>query len=349
MLAVVCRHAPDWDTVRRHTIVPRPDHRQILGQHGVPDNGYWNEAACYELELAQVGQLSRATEELHSMCLAAAHHAVRDDRVAELGIPDWAAAGVVESLEAQPPTLLGHIDLWYDGTGDPRFLAYRAEDLTGLLETSVAQWFWVEQVRPGDDQCNILHRRLVEAWEIGSRKLASDLIHLAWSPDEPTGIDEATIGYLAETAQQAGLHTPRVPITSIGWNGKRFLDADGAPIDTCFKLYPWEWMLDEPYGRLALEHQGTTAWVEPVWKAMLSSPALPALLWELYPDHPNLLPVGPDGRPEVPPLPEFDGCRVVVSSWVVTAGGGRATAAGAGFIEYDGRRPTFVPHFVPKS
>ncbi len=71
------------------------------------------------------------------------------------------------------------------------------------------------------------------------------------------------------------------------------------PVATCFKLYPWEWMLAEPYGRLALDPADPTVWIEPVWKPLLSNKALLALLWELYPGHPNLLPAYLDGPREL--------------------------------------------------
>jgi glutathionylspermidine synthase len=31
-------------------------------------------------------------------------------------------------------------------------------------------------------------------------------------------------------------------------------------------------------------------WIEPLWKTLLSNKALLAVLWEMYPGHPNLLP-----------------------------------------------------------
>jgi glutathionylspermidine synthase len=331
--------------VRRHDIQPRPDHEQLLRAQGLEDTGHWDESACYELDLAEVGLITRATEELYTMCVAAAHFVVRKGRCAELGMPDWAGDGIVQSLERQPPSLLGRFDLQYAGDDDIKLLGYQAEDPSGLLETASAQWFWVEQVRPGDEQCNNLHRRLVESWHTAARKLSSDLVHLAWS----TPADRPTVEYLAETAQQAGLYTHLVQMTDIGWNGKRFLDGDGAPIDTCLKLYPWEWMLGEPYGRIALDNQDTTAWIEPAWKAMLSNPGLHAVLWELYPDHPYLLPAYPGQRRSVPPPPQFGGRRLMLSSWVATAGGGRGAAAGAVMVEFDGDQTRLVPHFVPKS
>lgn len=44
---------------------------------------------------------------------------------------------------------------------------------------------------------------------------------------------------------------------------------------------------------------GTTCWIEPAWKMLLSNKALLAILWELSPGHPNLLPAHLDGPREL--------------------------------------------------
>lgn len=44
---------------------------------------------------------------------------------------------------------------------------------------------------------------------------------------------------------------------------------------------------------------GTTCWIEPLWKMLLSNKALLAILWELFPEHPNLLPAYLDGPREL--------------------------------------------------
>src|SRR5262245_51741999 len=55
-----------------------------------------------------------------------------------------------------------------------------------------------------------------------------------------------------------------------------------------FKLYPWEWMTRETFG--ASLPGSSTQFVEPPWKMVLSNKGILPLLWETYPDHPNLLP-----------------------------------------------------------
>ncbi|MEE6259399.1 glutathionylspermidine synthase family protein [Plantactinospora sonchi] len=303
--------------MRRENCTPRPGwHDMVRGQGLVyadtelPDGGfmsYWDESACYALDLDEVLRLEEATEELHRMSVAAAEHVVAKDRFAEFGIPAWAAEAVRRSLREQPPTLYGRFDLWYDGSWPPKMLEYNADTPTALVEASVIQWYWLEDVHPTLDQWNSLHERLVDAWRRIGADLHDPLVHVAWSDEEETGEDQMTAGYLAETARQAGLKSELLPMLNIGWDGRRFVartdpgDETGTPILTCFKLYPWEWMVAEPYGRLALAPGTPTTWIEPAWKLLLSNKALLAVLWELYPGHPYLLPAyldSPRGMPE---------------------------------------------------
>jgi glutathionylspermidine synthase len=291
--------------VRRESSTPRPGWAETVRAQGLvysetelPDGGvmsYWDESACYALDLDEVLRLEEATEELHRMSVAAARYVVARDRYADFGIPRWAAEAVARSLREQPPTLYGRFDLWYDGSWPPKMLEYNADTPTALVEASIVQWYWLEETRPILDQWNSLHERLVAGWQRIGAGLHEPTLHVAWSDEEETGEDLMTAGYLAETARQAGLRTELIPMLDIGWDGRRFIagagpDRPARPITTCFKLYPWEWMLDEPYGRVALEPGTPTTWIEPAWKLLLSNKALLAVLWEIFPDHPYLLP-----------------------------------------------------------
>ncbi|RYY88715.1 MAG: glutathionylspermidine synthase family protein, partial [Chitinophagaceae bacterium] len=57
-----------------------------------------------------------------------------------------------------------------------------------------------------------------------------------------------------------------------------------------FKLYPWEWLAADEFGKQILEDANAAFWIEPAWKMLLSNKALLPLLWELNPGHPLLLP-----------------------------------------------------------
>jgi glutathionylspermidine synthase len=102
-------------------------------------------------------------------------------------------------------------------------------------------------------------------------------------------------GYMLQTAQSAGFRCHLYPIEELGWNDvDGFLDPEGRPVKTCFKLYPWEWMLGEGYGERTVQRMGVgpglTQWIEPIWKMLWSNKALLVALWECFPDHEYLLP-----------------------------------------------------------
>ncbi len=356
---------PGWQATVRAQGLGYADAGLPAGQF----RSYWDESACYVLELPEVLRLEAVAEELHGMCVAAARYALAHHRYADFGVPDWAAPVLYQSLESVAPSLCGRLDLAYDGFGPPKLLDYRADTPTRLVEASIVQWYWLEATRPNQDQWNSLHERLVAAWRTMAGRLSGPTVHFGWSDLDATGEGLVNAGYLAETAHEAGLGTRLLPMRRIGWDGTRFVDDLSAPISTCFKLYPWEWMLREPYGQLALGEFNSTTWVEPPWKLLLGSNALPALLWELYPGHPNVLPAYLDEPRElveyaVKPLADQSRrcyqqavtpagpTQVVVECWMVTDTEGRPRPAGAGFREVaaggNGARERFIPHFVTR-
>jgi glutathionylspermidine synthase len=331
--------------MRRISSTPRMNWQQMVRAQGVSD-ARWDESACYILELPEVLKLEAVTEELYRMCQAAARHVVAQDRYAEFGIPPWAAPAIEASLAAGAPSLVTRLDLRYDGSSPPKLLDCQADLPDGLVETAIAQWYWLDATRPDQDQWNSLHERLISAWRSLSGRLPEPVVHFGWSHLDSSGVDEWTAGYLADAAEQAGIRARLIPMQEIGWDGKRFVDALGAPISTCFKRYPWAWMIREPYGRLAMSTSSSTIWIEPPWKLLLSGEPLREVLWQLYPDHPNLLPA--DQREPVG-LPSLGGGPVLLGSWVVTGEDGRGLPAGAGLRELAPDGSTrFVPHFVAR-
>ncbi|WP_425830382.1 glutathionylspermidine synthase family protein [Streptomyces fractus] len=307
--------------MKRHTITPRPDWQRTVEEQGLiypltryPDDSlrpYWDESAYYEFSLPEVEALEEVVEELHRMCLAAAEHIVRTDRFADLGITDpRVVAAVTEAWQrrAELPSLYGRFDLRYDGTGPAKLLEYNADTPTSLVEAASPQWFWMEERFPGADQWNSLHERLVDAWKKQAALLPpGSPLHFAHSSADELGEDLMTVGYLKETAEQAGLDTDWISMEEIGWDSLsgRFVDNQLRFIRSCFKLYPWEWLTTDAFAPQVLGSldngggTGTTMWIEPAWKMLLSNKALLAVLWELYPGHPNLLPAHLDGPREL--------------------------------------------------
>jgi glutathionylspermidine synthase len=215
-------------------------------------------------------------------------------------VPYW--NWIARSWKKSEPSLYGRFDLRYDGNGPAKLLEYNADTPTAVLETGVFQWMWLEQaierklLPNGADQFNSLHERLIQGWkEIGQ----SRPLHLTAMMDNPE--DAGTIAYLEDCAHQAGLTTTVLPIEDIGKNrAGQFIDDDSRPIELLFKLYPWEWMMRESFG--ASLPGSVTQFIEPPWKAVLSNKGILPLLWEMFPNHPNLLPAYFDDDPKAATL-----------------------------------------------
>jgi glutathionylspermidine synthase len=315
--------------MKRKLSSPRPGWQDIIKRQGllfsrtVKTDGseiqYWNEGAYYEFSSAEVDMLENVTEELHGMCLAAARHLATGE-MGTLGIGAEALALAAASLEQEDPAVYGRFDLAYDGVRPPKMLEYNADTPTGLIEASIVQWYWLQDVKPENDQWNGIHEALIAAWtKQAATQGGSGTLHVAHTEVEESGEDWLTAAYMRDVADQAGWNTVGINMSDIGWDHERklFVDLDEQPIRTMFKLYPWELMMREEFGRQVLAHPSTVRWYEPAWKMLLSNKALLAALWKLYPDHPNLLPAyldEPHGLSEwvAKPLHGREGDNIVV-------------------------------------
>jgi len=283
MRRVACDERADWRDIAERT---------GFAFHTINGERYWDERAYYAFTLEQIEHdIEAPTAELDDMCCALVERAVADDRLLRvLKIPpafwNWIAA----SWKRGDRSLYGRFDLRYDGQGPAKLLEYNADTPTAVFETAVFQWKWLEDamerklLRPDADQYNSLHERLIEGWRIIGK---GRLLHLAGTLRSPE--DQGTLAYLEDCAHQAGLATSMVDMEAIGRTPQGlFVDAKNVPLDLLFKLYPWEWMMREAFGRYL--PGAATQFVEPPWKAILSNKGILPLLWAMFPGHPNLLP-----------------------------------------------------------
>jgi glutathionylspermidine synthase len=281
--------------MRRINLTPRTDWQTKVESVGLTYHSpeamaprtYWDESACYEFTAAEIDTLEAAANTMQEMCLAAAQHVIDNKRFAELEISTEAVPIIEWAWDAEPPALYGRFDFLYNGNAPPKLLEYNADTPTSLLEAAVVQWHWLEETHAGADQFNSIHERLIAKWkDIGP--YLNVPIYFSGT-DEPEDI--LTLAYLQDTAQQAGLSTQPIAMLDIGWNPDRnaFLDLDENRIDSIFKLYPWESMMAEQFAPHALATYRDMHWIEPIWKMLLSNKGILPILWELYPNHENLL------------------------------------------------------------
>jgi glutathionylspermidine synthase len=372
--------------MQREERVPRVDWPRKVEELGFlfhsMDGVYWDERACYRFSAEEVDRLEAATAELQSRCIDAVGRVIEKGDYERFRIPEPFHALIERSWNDDEKSLYGRFDLSWNGAGEPKMLEYNADTPTALLEASVVQWYWLQDVYPRHDQFNSIHEKLIERWkEMRGGFPVSGRVHFTCDAGSPE--DQGNLDYLRDTATQAGLDARAIDIGAIGWDGQRFVDENAEPIQALFKLYPWEWMVREEFGVHLLPNAMRV--IEPPWKMLLSNKAILPVLWEMFPDHPNLLAasfepgrfttdfvkkpiysreganVSINSRGEVieapgeygeegfiwqayHPLPAFSGNHTVIGSWIVGE-----EPAGIGIREDESpitrNSSRFVPHY----
>ena len=252
--------------------------------NGVP---YWAESACYQFAAKEIDVLEKAGNDVHELCCEATRHILEKDWFERLAIPSEAVPCILNSWERDDFSLYGRFDFAYDGVNPPKLLEYNADTPTALVEAAVAQWYWLEETNPRSDQFNSIHEKLIAAW----KRLAPSVperVHLGGVKEHLE--DAQTVLYIQDACHQAGLATEQLFLEDVGWHEmrRRFVDLEDREVTHYFKLFPWEWMWDSQFAeQLKLE---TARFIEPMWKMLLSNKGLLPILWELFPDPPNLLP-----------------------------------------------------------
>jgi glutathionylspermidine synthase len=283
---------------------------------------YWNESAAYAFTSDEVDIVEEATNTLHRLCLDAVEYVIANNRFADLGIPNLAIPLIKRSWQDRAPSLYGRFDLAYDGVNPPKMLEYNADTPTSLLEAAVVQWYWLQAVRPHSDQFNSLWESMTARWtELkAGHLLPGQTVYMTYSGDD-LAEDHMTVAcVMQETAKEAGIITQAIPIGDIGWDNDNnvFVDARDKPMHAVFKLYPWEWMYTDTYGVCLNRGYDATRWIEPHWKLILSSKGILPILWEMAPNHPNLLEAhlnDPGGLADFAKKPVFsrEGANVVIA------------------------------------
>lgn len=348
--------------MKREASSPRPNFeaetKKIGFDYAYADGEpYWEESARYVFSLAEIeDRLEATTAELNALCLSLVEKVVKqDDLLRRLRIPEFAFDVIRASWIRRDPSLYGRFDFVYDGKSDPKLLEFNADTPTSLYESSVVQWHWLQsqiargELPPNADQFNSLHEKLVVRFgEVAQGRL----LHLCCM--SKSAEDAGTTTYLAECAREAGLAAKLLDISGIGVRRKEFVDPDLRKIDFLFKLYPWEWMFADPFGKSPAV--GRTRFVEPPWRMILSNKGALALLWDMAPGHKNLLPCYFEDDPRAnelgahyarKPLYSREGADVELIDGGCIARGETAGYGQEGYVRqalcplpvFDGRRP----------
>ena len=103
--------------------------------------------------------------------------------------------------------------------GPAKLLEYNADTPTTLLEASILQWHWLQGHPPRRRPVELAAREARRAVGRDPRRgCPATTCYFTWSRGDATGEDHITVGYLQETAAEAGLDTVGLSIEDIGWD-----------------------------------------------------------------------------------------------------------------------------------
>ena len=259
-----------------------------FGYHST-EGAYWDETAYYTFSLAEIEEIEKATKTLWELCLSAVQHVIDKKLYSRMNIPENFIPYIEKTWDEDHPSIYGRFDLCYK-KGKIKMLEFNADTPTSLYEAGIVQWFWLQDVYKNKDQFNSIHEKLIAYWKYLKVYLQPGKLHFSCVKDSLE--DLTNTEYLRDCAMQAGIETKLVFIDDIGWNEEtaQFADLENEPISNIFKLYPWEWMAGEEFGKNILADSNKAFWIEPPWKMILSNKAILPILWQLYPNCEYLLP-----------------------------------------------------------
>lgn len=247
---------------------------------------YWTEDVAYQFSESEIMTIKNATNELHRICMEAVDYVIQKKKMEYFCIPESFRNLVEESWRRQDPYVYGRFDLHFDGSSEPKMFEYNADTPTSLLEASRVQSKWQRTLFPANGQFNSIESNLLMAWSKISK--VSNKIH--FSSVKGHTEDQGNVEYMRLIANKANIQTKFLFVEDVSWDDEKkcFVDLEDEKIETWFKLYPWEWIFDDVFAKYILE--GQIRLIEPAWKILLSSKAILPILWEMFPNHPNLLP-----------------------------------------------------------
>ena len=217
-------------------------------------------------------------------------------------IPPTMRSAVKRSWAARESDMLGRFDFSWDGRGEPKLLEYNADTPTILVETAVGQQMWLDMKNGegGEElfQFNCIHSNIVSAWQkIVPKGNRVDFMNISENVSNMDTEEKEHIRYLKNTAIEAFLR-----IGHMDFDNELFSD-DFSAMSTdiersgqkkakyVWKGRPYEWLAYDTKAQHAFAEDNIEKyrWIEPPWKLILANKAILPLLWEMFPQHPNLL------------------------------------------------------------
>ena len=243
-----------------------------------------------------------AANELYEMYIAAGQHVIDNQLFAEIGIPKNLIELIKMSWEDDRHLhIYGRFDLSGGLDNLPiKLIEFNADTATCLPETAIVQWASLKANGMNDQsQFNTLYESLIDQFGL-LRTLNPDLeptLLISTMRDNPE--DDANMAVLGEAAKEAGFEVAFAFIDQVEFSENEGIfvrqnEKDFLQYNFWFKLIPWEFIAwDEPALANILtkivQHKKAII-LNPAYTLLFQSKAILKILWQLFPNHPLLLP-----------------------------------------------------------
>jgi glutathionylspermidine amidase/synthetase len=248
-------------------------------------------------------ELKRATNELHALFMHATDHVLQNpDLLQQFNIPELLWPRITQSWNNRRNQMLtGRFDFCMSPKGIKLF-EYNADSASCYMECGKIQGKWARHFgcEVGKDSGANLFEELVEGWQEAE---VGDVLHIMYDKD----LEETYHAlYMQGAITQAGIPNKLIKgFSQLQWNDQgQVVDADGVVIKWVWKTWAWETALDQLREELSDNHQNEQTATprlkdvllhpevmvfEPLWTLIASNKAILPIMWQLFPEHPNLL------------------------------------------------------------
>lgn len=255
-----------------------------------------------------------AGNELYDMFIEAGEYVIKNDLFFELDIPPSLIGAIKQSWEEDIHWhLYGRFDLAGGLDGKQiKLLEFNADTPTMLYESALMQWALLKY--NGLDeiaQFNNIHnalsenfKRLITLEEDTSR---FEELYEGWkilfSCITESYEDITTTRFLEYVARESGFVCDFAPIDEVHFSPTEGLSHNGVNYEFLFKLIPWENIaIDEPELAALISEMmenRNSIFLNPAYTLLFQSKRMLKILWDLFPNHPLLLPASFEPLPQM--------------------------------------------------
>jgi glutathionylspermidine synthase len=260
----------------------------------VDDRFYKNKVLSMRSNLLR--DLVEASFQIHNMCLNAVDKVVNDKELLQkLQIPEHLHEAVVESWRRRDKDLAGKMEFMWNGEGKPKFIRYKVNDLSNIIEASRGQQLIISKfahiygVR-NFHSFNYIENALGIFWRNYQSGRNFDHIFIVNNSQDikkfsiasflKNNLANKKFGNKTEP-HSISLKNEEEYINSLNKNQAELKD------NNSLFIYVNPPITNTLNSETPLNRDNI---IEPCWKLILQSNGLLALLWSMYPDNSYLLP-----------------------------------------------------------